>query len=296
VRRDLNATSFSGRLGQTFHKTKSAERTTMKRFEGLFPLVAFGFGLLGVIACAAVAVIVWFVGLRLSQANEKVFDSIDKSLTAVRDRVLSTRQRVQESRVTTEGLGASVRNWTRKEASERLTSRLEIEERADRLALGLRQADLWLEISEASIQGVQRAFETANSLGAPVDASLVEPLLEKFGALRSQLQQSVEAVDGIGERMAKSTEDEAPDERFNQIARLALRAVDTLSQMDSRLEDSADRLVDLQTRAQQLKSKTHACIVAAEMCAVLLIAWMAAGQVSLCRHGWKDFRQRRSTV
>ena len=186
----------------------------MKQFGGFFPLVAFGFGLLGVIACAAVAVIVWFVGLRLSQANEKVFDSIDQSLTAVRDRILSTRQRVQESKVATEGLGASVRNWTRKEASERLISRLEIEERADRLVLGLRQADLWLEMSEASIQGVQRAFDMANSLGAPVDASSVDPLLERLGTLRNQLQQSAEAVDGIGERIANVTDDEPPDERF----------------------------------------------------------------------------------
>jgi hypothetical protein len=126
VRRNLNAKSFSGRLGRTCDKTTHSERTKMKRFGRLFPLVAFGFGLLGAIACGAAALIVWFVGMRLSQANEKVFDSIDKSLVAVRNRVLSTRQRVQESRVTTEGLGASVRNWTRKEARERLTSRLEI--------------------------------------------------------------------------------------------------------------------------------------------------------------------------
>lgn len=268
--------------------------TKMKRFGRIFPMVACGFGVLGVIACVAVAVIVWFVGLRLSQANEKVFDSIDQSLVAVRDRVLSTRQRVGESKVTTEGLGASVRNWTRKEASERLTSRLEIEERADRLALGLRQADLWLEMSEASIQGVQRAFETANSLGAPVDTALVDPLLERLGTLRNQLQQSAETVDGIGERIPKAIDAEPPDERFNQIAQLTGRAVVTLGEMDSRLGESADRLADLQTRGQQLKSKTHAYIVTAEICATLLVAWMAAGQISLCRHGWKNDHQSRS--
>ena len=253
----------------------------MKQLGGYFPLVAFVFGLLGVIACGLVAVIVWVVGMRLSQANEKVFDSIDQSLTAVRDRILSTRQRVQESKVATEGLGASVRNWTRKEASERLVSRLEIEERTDRLALGLRKADLWLEMSEASIQGVQRAFDVANTLGARVDANSVDPLLERLGTLRNQLQQSAETVDGIGERIANVTDDESPGERSNQVAQLTGRAFAALGEMDSRLGESVDRLVDLQTRAQQLKSRTHAYIVVAEICATLLIAWMAAGQVSL---------------
>jgi DNA repair ATPase RecN len=266
----------------------------MKRFGRLIPGFAFGFGLLGVIACVAAAAIALFVGLRLSQAKEKVFDSIDQSLAAVRDRVVNTRQRVEESRISTEELGARVGSWTRKEATERLTSRFEIEEQADRLASGLRQADLWLEMSEASVQSVRRAFEVARSLGAPADAASVDPLLERLGTLRNQLQQSAETVDGIVERTAKAPEDETSDERLNQVAELARRAVETLGKMDSRLEESADRLADLQTRGQELKSKTHAYIVAAEVCVVLLIAWMAAGQVSLCRRGWKDGWQSRT--
>jgi hypothetical protein len=266
----------------------------MKRFSQLFPLLALWLGLVGVVACAAATVVVWSTGSRLSQANENVFDSIDKSLAAVRDRVLRAQRRVQESKITTEDIGQSLRNWTRKEASERLASRLEVEEKADQLALGLRQADLWLEMSGASIQSVQQALEIASALGAPVDAKLVDPLLEKLGALRSQLEQSTETVDGIRERMAKAAEGEALEERFNQFAQLARRVVVTLGEIDSRLGESADRLADTQTKRQHLKAKTHSYIVTAEICAVVLITWMAAGQVSLCRHGWKDHCQCRS--
>ena len=160
--------------------------------------------------------------------------------------------------------------------------------------LGLRQADLWLEMSGASIQGVQQALEIGSSLGAPVDAALVDPLLERLGALRRQLKQSTETIDGIREHLATTAEGKSLEERINQIAQLALRLVATLGEIDSRLGQFADRLADTQTKGQHLKKKTHFYIVTAEICAVLLIAWMAAGQVSLCRHGWRNLLQSRS--
>jgi hypothetical protein len=214
----------------------------------------------------------------------------------VRDGVLRAQLRVQESKISTKDIGQSVRNWTRKEASERLASRLEVEEKAEQLAFGLRQADLWLEMSGTSIQGVQQALEIASSLGAPVDAASVDPLLEKLGALRSRLEQSTETVDGIREHLANAAEGEALDERFNQVAQLALRVVVMLGEIDSRLGESADRIADFQNKGHDLKSKTHSYIVAAEICAVLLIVWMAAGQFSLCRHGWNDYCQCRSAA
>ena len=132
-----------------------------------------------------------------------------------------------------------------------------------------------------------------SSLGAPVDVALVDPLIEKLGTLRQQLKQSIETVDGVRERIAKTAEGEALEERNRRVAQLLLRVVATLGEIDSRLGESAVRLAGIQTKVQHLKSKTHFCIVTAETCAVLLIMWMAAGQVSLCRHGWRDYRQCR---
>ena len=129
-----------------------------KRFTRLFPLITLLLGLLGIVVCAAAIVLVWSVGSRLSQTNRNVFDGMDKTLAAIRDRVLGAQRRVQESKITTEDIGQSLRNRTQKEASERIASRLEFEEKAERLALGLQQADLWLEMSGESIQGVQRGF------------------------------------------------------------------------------------------------------------------------------------------
>ena len=259
-------------------------------------MLALLFGVFGLVVCAAAIVVVWSMGSRLNQANEKVFDRIDTSLTAVRERILGAQQRVQESRITTDDIRQSLRNWTREETSERLATRLKVGEKAEQLELGLRQADQWLETSEASIQGVQQAFEIVSSLGAPVDAGFVDPLLERLAALRRQLKQSTETAAAIRENMAKAAESEAPEQRITQVAQFAQRVVATFGEIDTHLGQLLDRLSDTQTRGQHLKSKTHFSIVTAELCAVLLIAWMAAGQVCLCRHGWKNLSQSRTAA
>jgi hypothetical protein len=243
-----------------------------------------------------VAVAVWSTSSRLSQANENIFARIDKSLAAARDRVLAAQKRVQESKVTMEDIEQSVRNWTRKEAGERLTSRLELEKRAERLAASLRQADTWLELSGASIQGVQQVIEVATSLGARVDTSMVDTLLERLAALQRQLKQSTETIDAIHEQLAKTADGKALDERINQVAQLALRVVATLGQTDSRLGEFSDRLADTQGKGERLKNKTDLYITIAQISAFLLVAWMTAGQISLYRSGWKTRPQSRSAA
>ena len=268
----------------------------MNRFQRLFALLALLLGLLGVVVCVAAIAVVWSVSSRISQANQNLFDGVDRSLAAVRDRVLGAQRRVQDLKISTEDIGQSVKNWTRKEASERLASQLELAEKAERLAAGLRQVDQWLVLSETSIQSVQQTLDLGSSLGARVDPALIGTLLEKLQAVQARLKQSTETVDEIRERVTRIAEGEALDERIDQVAQMALRLLATLGEIDSRIGKVADRVADAQTKGQHLKSKTHKYIVTAEICAFLLVAWMAAGQASLCRHGWKDYRQSRSAA
>ena len=243
-------------------------------------------GALGVGVCVAAAVVVWLICSRLSQVNDRAFDRIDTALAASRDRVLDAQKRVQESKITTEDVRQGVENWARREATERLTSRLDLENKIGRLASGLQEADRWLEVSGASLQGVQQAMEVADSLGAPADATRLDLLLEKLGALRSQFKQSIETVDAIRARVDQATEGETLEERISRLAQLALRVVATLSDIDSRLGQFADGIVATQAKGQQLKGRTHSYIVTAQICAMALLAWMAVGQVFLGRYGW----------
>lgn len=258
----------------------------MSRFRRLSSLLAILLGLVGIVACAAVAVVVWYTASRLNKANANLFDAVDTSLMAVRDRALGAQKRVQESKITTEDIGQSLRNWTREETSQRIATRLKVAEKAERLAVGLRQADQRMETSEVSIQGVEQAFEIANSLGAAVDMESVDPLLAKLSDLRNKLKQSIETVEAIHEKISQMADGEAPEERITQVGKLAVRVVATLGQLDTRLAQLADRLSLAQTNGLHLKNKTRRYVIAAEVCAVLLIVWMAAGQVCLYRYGW----------
>ena len=184
-----------------------------------------------------------------------------------------------------------VRQWARAEAGQRLASRLEVERKAGRLAAGLRQADHWLEVSEASVESVQRALALGNSLSAPVDASLADPFREKLASLRSRLRQATETVDAVRERSAEIAEGKPPGERIEQLVQLALRVAATLGEVDARLGEFAAGVSATRDSARRLQSQTHLAIVAAQVVAVLLLVWMAAGQACLCRHGWNDFRR-----
>ncbi len=265
----------------------------MPVFTRLVHLVTVSIGVLGVAVCIAAGVVVWLTGARLMQANEHVFNRVDVALAAGRDRVLDVQKRVQESKITTEDVRQGVENWARREGSQRLASRPEVDLSVDRLAQGLRQADSWLELSGASLQTVQQALELARALGASADAAVVDPLLERLAALRRQLAQSTETVDAIRERVDRAAEGETLEERISRLAQLALRVVATLSEIDSRLGQFADGFVATQARGRQLEAQTHRYIVMGRIGALLLITWMAVGQIFLGRYGWTRYQQRR---
>ncbi len=128
----------------------------------------------------------------------------------------------------------------------------------------------------------------ANAIGAPADTSIVNPLTERFDTIQRQLKQSTETLDAIHQQLSNPAEGKALDERINQVAQLTLHVVATLGQTDSRLGEFADRLADTQAKCDHLKNKTNLSIVIVQRCVVLLIAWMAVGQISLCRNSYRN--------
>jgi hypothetical protein len=203
--------------------------------------------------------------------------------------VLDVQKRVQDSKITTEDVRQGVEDWARREATQRLASRPEVENKVERLALGLRQADVWLEMSGTSIQAVQQAFELASA-----DATVADPLLERLTDVRGRLKQATETVEAIRDRVVQAAEGESLEERIRRLAELALRVVATLGEIDSRLGQFAERFVTAQARGQERKDRTHNYIVMGKVCALVLILWMAVGQVFLGRHGWTRYRLRNS--
>jgi uncharacterized coiled-coil DUF342 family protein len=258
-----------------------------KRVLGLF---VFLLGLVGLIASIAAMVGVWSVNARLIEVTEHVFGAIDRSLVVVRQRVAQADERVGASKITTEGMERTLRDWAQRETRERVGSRFGVEEKAERLATGLKQADQWLEFSQSSVGLVQQALELGNSAGAPVETEPADRLLEELGSLRGELAQAIESVEKIRDRTSEAGDEKSLRQRVEQAAELALRVIATLGSLESRLGDLDSRLSQARTRMQELTTATVRWIRIAAAAVTLLIVWIGAGQVSLCLHGWKGMR------
>jgi hypothetical protein len=257
----------------------------------VFSLLALFLGLIGLIGCIALAVGVWIGGARLTSTTENLFGKIDDAFVAVRERVLRTQARVQESRITTEGVKQSLRNWSKQEAGERLASRLHVKEKTERLAHVLGQADRWLELSASSTETVRLVLSIGSEAGVPTNKESADRLLEGIGSLRGQLAQARELVAKIGKRTGDANEEQTLKERIDQAVDLALRLLTTLSSLDSRLAQLEGRVSEIQQEAQQWKTTTLRWILIATSGVSLLIAWMALGQFVLCLDGGKGMRR-----
>ncbi len=248
-------------------------------------------GVAGVAVCVFAGVVVGRTAVRLVDANQRVFDRVDVALAAGRERVLDVQKRVQDSKITTEDVRRGVENWARREGSQRLASRPEVDLTIDRLASGLEQAGSWLEVSGTSLQAAQQILDLARSMGASAEPTLLDPLLDRLAGLRRQITQSTETVGAIRERVDRAAAGETLEDRVSRLAQLTLRVVATLSEIDTRIGDFADRFTDARARSRDLEHRTHRYIVRNTIYGLLLIAWMAVGQIFLARHGWTRYRR-----
>jgi hypothetical protein len=260
-------------------------------FKRILAMFALAFGFLGVLACLAGFYAVWLLGSRLEQANERVFSRIDQGLASVQDLVGRVQKRVQEAKITTAEVDQKLRDWTKRKATERLVSRLEIESRAEKLSGHLQTADSWLQTSTETIRGIQHILELGKSLGAPLDPAALEEVFEKLTAVRGTLQKTEQSVDRIREFSKEPEENRLP-----RIVKLVARTLLTMSEVDTRLENSVTRLAELQTDAQELKARTSNFIFVRTMACYLILAWMAVGQAALCLCGWTNCCRSRSSA
>jgi hypothetical protein len=260
----------------------------------LFTILALGLGLVGTIACIAAIFALWTACARLRGTTEAVFGKISDSLIVVQERSERERNRITESAITAESLASNLRNWTGREASERLALQLNVTEKSDRLRVVLQQADDWLALSRSSAELVQQALSIGNASGAQIDTGFADALIKEIVSLRTKLAEAAEVVGKLHECAAAMGEEETRQERIEQAIPLALRVAATLGSIETRFEKFKSRLSKSQADLQELKNRTLKWIRGAMIAAFLLVAWMAAGQAALCCIAWKGLRSEQT--
>lgn len=256
----------------------------IKRLLGLLAAIL---GFVGVLVGVAGVPATVSLGSRVNRANDRAFTLVDGALVAAQDRVLTAKSYVHASRITAADFKQAVKECASRQISQEIVSRLQIEDRAEKLSLTLQQAGTCLDTSATLVRGVQQSLELASSLGIPADATVVEAVPEKLLELKGRLQQATETVDRIRESVAAVTIEEPPEDRLARAIQLAAGVVATLGEIDTRLEGLADWLAQKRVAMEQQRARMHTYIVIAVILVLLLFAWWAAGQVALCVYGWR---------
>jgi len=258
-------------------------------FRRFTSILMIALGLLGLAACAAGVYAVWKVESRLQQANDRAFALVDRGLGAVEDRVRRTQERVEKSRITTNEITQSLKDWATRKVEDRLVTQLEIEARTEKLAGQLRVADLWLESSADSVRDFQQVLEVGRSLGAAVDPASLEEALSTLASVRGRLQEAEQSVAEV-RGFATTMQGESGESRAARVLKLLARVLVTITEIGPRLERLADRISGTRADAAEAKAKTSTYILWTAIGCSAILAWIAAGQLALCvwgRHRWR---------
>jgi len=253
-------------------------------------LVAAG-GAFGTILCLAAIAAAWLVAARLSDLNEFARDGIGRSSAAVHARLVNAQQLVARSKITSENVRQSVTDWTKQTAAKRVATKLDIQTKADQLDAGLAEIDRYLEVAGAAADGIHGTIVLARKLGVRVDEAAIDPAQTKLAALRLQISEASETLADIRRRVADVADGEPLGERAQRIVQLALRIVATVGEIDNRLAEAAQRLVDTQARARESKANVNFWILVGQFVVFAAMAWLALGQAVLAQRGWNAFRQ-----
>ncbi len=256
----------------------------------LILFLAFGLGLVGAIVCAIAIIGLWSVIARLRNTTNAVFANVDDSLVVIQERAKRTQDRVKASAITTESIANSLKDWTTREAGQRIAIRINLAEKTDRLRYAMQQADDWLELSASSAKSMQQALSMVSELGAQIDTGRIDVVIEGIDSLRNQLVETTEFIDNLQKLTVAIGEEEPREERIDQAVRLTVRVIATLSSIDSHIEKFEARLLETQKNVQALKIKTIKWIWFVTIIIATLIIWMAAGQVALSYLAWRSLR------
>jgi len=235
------------------------------------------------------------VKTRLDRTNERVFVTIGKGLESAQDRVREAQERVRESKIGTSEIAPTLRNWRANKAKGRLASAVEIKSRVERIVGRLQTAEQLLQKSTEAIGGIQHVLEWAALIGVPMDSIAPEKVLEKLTSTQRKLQEIESSISSLGE-FTVNRAGESEENRLSRTFELLDTTELTAGVIDARLEDTANRLSQMQADAQQLKARTSNYILFATIGGSFIFAWIAAGQAALCLFGWKNCSRSRPSA
>lgn len=240
-------------------------------------------GALGTLLCALGICTVWYYDLQILGATNKLVDGIGTSLSGAEQRLGQVQEVAQRAKLTVDDVEQKVKQVATSTAAEKVSTRLQLDSKIEKLDGGLGELKLLLENSTETLVGIGQSLELAASLGLPINPELLRPLLEGLESLLSEVQVAEEAVAGLRERREEDDSEASQDEWRQQALQLTARVLVTITGFEERLQNLQSRLQGTQLGLTTLRGAARRRLLGWAIVLTLLLVWMALGQIALWR-------------
>ena len=245
------------------------------------------FGYVGLFLCVLGMIFVVVTSRKVDNSNKKIFATLNEILETVEERKNEVRVRFDITVKTVISVKEKLEQWlSDKEEEVSPEDKIWLDKKLEELLILLSQADQWMELSQSSLQVVNQAIELANSSGASIETTLTKRIFEEVSSVRESLTQLTEQVESIDRQFSVNEKFDINEIILGSVFDFSDKKIASVDIALGHLKTLDNEIVKAKQSLDSYKNKISAWIRNICILMVLIITWMAVGQLSLSTIGW----------
>ncbi len=245
------------------------------------------FGYVGLFLCVLGMIFVVVSSRKVDNSNKKIFATLNEILETVEERKNEVRVRFDITVKTVISVKEKLEQWSNdKEEEVSHEDKIWLDKKLEELLILLSQADQWMELSQSSLQVVNQAIELANSSGASIETTLTKRIFEEVSSVRESLTQLTEEVESIDRQFSVNEKFDINEIILGSVFDFSDKKIASVDIALGHLKTLDNEIAKAKQSLDRYKNKISAWIRNICILMVLIITWMAIGQLSLSTIGW----------
>lgn len=245
------------------------------------------FGYVGLFLCVLGMIFVVVSSRKVDNSNNKIFATLNEILETVEERKNEVRVRFDITVKTVISVKEKLEQWSNdKEEEVSHEDKIWLDKKLEELLILLSQADQWMELSQSSLQVVNQAIELANSSGASIETTLTKRIFEEVLSVRESLTQLTEEVESIDRQFSVNEKFDINEIILGSVFDFSDKKIASVDIALGHLKTLDNEIAKAKQSLDRYKNKISAWIRNICILMVLIITWMAIGQLSLSTIGW----------
>lgn len=251
--------------------------------------VITGLGVLGAIGCLIAIALTWWLSGRALDVVEQVFVAAENGVVSLTQFTAEAEQRVQSLKVSTDELFQELEKWSLREVEEKIAAQQALPEKleatANKVSVGVEQADQWLQLMESSLDSTQRFCQTLDTAGVAAPLAKIQPVVGELQEVRVRFNRSKESLGqfhlALQNELNGDQADSKQREAGGKLKELAGRLFITLGEVDQRVAAARGRLMRFEESLHRDQDTAVWWMRLVSWLTILLWAWLGIGQVAL---------------